>query len=234
MNPEPFWWRKVAAEFLGTFAFIFIGTSSVIVSRLSGTSGGILEIALAHGIALAVVISALGNISGGYFNPAISIIAALTRQITRKIAVAYILVQIVAGILATLIAVSVFPESAVTASSAGGTFLASTTSVYTGFFLELIFSTFLAFAIFATLINYRASPGLGGFPAGLVLFLAILIIGPLTGASLNPARSIGSALLTMNFDHHWIYWAGPILGAIIGGLLFRRVIAPKHWIDNKV
>jgi len=217
-------WREVLAEIIGIFFFFFIGIGSVFVAG----SLGVIYVALAHGVALALAISALGHISGGHFNPAVTLAMLFTRRISPMLAVLYIVGQIVGGVLACLALITIFPNVAWEPSHLG------TPSVTTGFniaqaiLLEAMLTFFLVLAIFGTVVDTRPNR-IAGFGIGLTVFVDILVGGPVTGGVMNPARALAPALVsgTWNGDQI-IYWVGPILGAIAGALLYTALFLRKE------
>ncbi len=202
------------AEFIGTFALTLIGAGAI----LNG-SAGLVGIAFAHGLVIVVFGTALGAVSGGHFNPAVSIAMLATGRINPAKAGGYIISQVLGSILAALILTQVFPAETVTAAKLGTPSLSATTSIGAGIILEFLTTFFLVTAIFGTAVDSRA-PKMGALFIGLTVTLGILCIGPMTGAALNPARSIGPALVSGYLDNFWIYWIGPIAGAVAAAFLY--------------
>ena len=224
--------RAMLAEFVGTFALMFVGGGAIIVT------GGenLVAIAFAHGLILAVMVSATMHISGGQINPAVSIALWLikkqswaqtglfmTAQLVGAIAAAFLLKMLLAGaydvgnIGATL---GEFSRAGSEHVSAGKTLG-----------LEIIATFFLMFVIMGTAVDKRGvgrNAAIGGFGIGLTVAAAILAIGPATGASLNPARSFGPALVAWTWDMHGAYWAGPIFGAALAALAYRGVFGMEE------
>lgn len=203
------------AEFIGTFALILVGAGTII----NGGGAGLLGVALAHGLVIVVFGSALGAISGGHFNPAVTIAMLATGRIDAAKAGGYIVSQILGSILAAFILTQVFPAEAVNAAKLGTPLLSPTTSIGAGIILEFITTFFLVLAIFGTAVDARA-PKLGALFIGLTVTLDILFIGPMTGAAMNPARSFGPALIGGYMDNFWLYWIAPISGAVAAAFLY--------------
>jgi aquaporin TIP len=222
-------WRHFVAEFIGTFALVFVGGAAIMIAKDSGSTAGLLEIALAHGLILAVMVSALMRISG-HFNPAITLGFLATRRIDPMIAGVYIVAQLIGAIVAAYVLKFTFPFTLFEATRGGGQSLALQVSGPQGFVLEFVATFFLALVVFGTAVDPKA-PRIGGLAIGLTLSAGILAIGPLTGGSMNPARSFGPAVASGNFEAQLIYWLAPIAGAVTASLLYeylfiRRDVEP--------
>jgi MIP family channel proteins len=211
--------QKVTVEAIGTFILTFIGAGSIIA-----TGGGtLIVIALAHGIALAIAVSAAMNISGGHINPAVTLGMLATKRISVQHAVVYIIFQLIGAILAGYLLMGVFPKSLGTAVNWGAPGLGPQTSVAQGILFEAIMTFILVFAVFGTAVDSRA-PKIGGFGVGLAIAIDIMAGGPFTGAAMNPARAIGPMVASLNFTNWYVYWIGPILGAVIAALLYHYIV----------
>ena len=208
-------WRHFIAEFIGTFALVFVGSGAII------RGGSVLDVALAHGIILAVMVTALMRISG-HFNPAVTLTFMAVRRIEPVMGVVYIIAQIMGATIAAYALKGIFPHDAVAATRVGGQMVASSISFGGAVLLEMIATFFLVWVIFGTAVDPDA-PRVGGFAIGLTIAADILTIGPLTGASMNPARSLGPAIASGVFEAQAVYWIGPIVGALIAGVLYDRV-----------
>jgi MIP family channel proteins len=216
--------RKLIAEFIGTFALIFMGAGSIIV--FGGGQADIVAIALAHGLAIALLVSALGHISGGLFNPALTIGLWATRRLDSVTTVAYIVAQLVGAVVGAF-ALKMFPEALGEAAHWGTPLLGSETSFTQGAVIEVILTFFLMLAVFGTALDPRG-PSIGGFGIGLVITMDILAAGPLTGAAMNPARTFGPALVNNIWDDHLVYWIGPIIGAVLAALVYHYVFMERE------
>ena len=219
-------WRKGFAEFIGTFALVFIGAGSICTDSFLTARGqpgtGLLGIALAHGLVLAVMISAVGHISGGHINPAVTVGAMVTRKIDLKLGGVYIVSQLLGAVLGALVLRQVFSTEVRQAANLGTPGLASGVEPGVGVLLEVVLTFFLVFTVFATAIDEKgAFRMIAGFGIGLVLVFDILVGGPLTGASMNPARTFGPALVGGYWDHHIVYWIGPLLGGVIAAVVYQ-------------
>ncbi|HEX8230380.1 MAG TPA: aquaporin [Chloroflexia bacterium] len=219
-------WKKVLAEVVGTFFFFFIGIGSIAGASQAG-GAGLLLVALAHGVALAIAITALGPISGAHFNPAVTIGLLVTRKISPVLALLYILGQLIGGVAACLGLAMVLPRSIWEQFSLGTPGVAG---IGTGqaVLLEGILTFFLLLAVFGTAVDARA-PKIGGFGIGLTVFVDILVGGPFTGGVMNPARALSPAMVSGAWnDAWWVYWVGPILGGIVAALLYKTVFLPRE------
>lgn len=216
-------YRKLVAEFVGTFTLIFAGVGAVLSTQ--GTN--LVAVAVAHGVAIAVMGTALGHVSGGAFNPAVTIGLWVTRRLPAMDAVSYIVVQLLGGIAAAFVLSSVFDPTLQDQVKLGATLLAPGVSPVQGIVIEVLLTFFLVIAIFGTALDSRA-PKLGALLIGLTIVMDIAAAGPMTGASMNPARSLGPALIAGEWANHAVYWVGPILGAVFAALLYDFAFAEKR------
>jgi MIP family channel proteins len=212
-------WRHFAAEFIGMFAFVFIGSGAIMTARMSQTPAGLLEVALAHGLTMAVMVSATMRISG-HINPAVTLGLLATRRIEPMMAALYIIAQILGAIAAGYVLKASFPDAIFVATRGGGQTIALDITGGQAFLLEAIATFFLVFVVFGTVVDLRG-PKLGGLAIGFVIAADILAIGPLTGASMNPARSFGPAVASGVYEAQLLYWAAPITGGLIASLLYE-------------
>lgn len=187
-------------------------------SRALGTDSGLLVIALAHGLVLAAFVSATMRVSG-HLNPAVTIGFLVTRRIEPMMAAVYIAAQFTAAILAAYALKSLLPVALTEATRIGGQSISLDITAGQAISLEAIATFFLTFVIFGTAVDEK-SHRLGGLSIGFAAAMMILAIGPFTGASLNPARSLGPAVASGVFEGQYVYWIGPIIGAITGALLY--------------
>jgi MIP family channel proteins len=226
--------RSCVAELLGTFTLTFIGAGAIIanVPNGAGGGGGIVAIALAHGIALAMAVYATGHISGGHINPAVTVAMLATGRIAAPKALAYIVSQCAGSVLAAFVLISFFPGEPVNNAKLGATLGSEANQVALGpmgtLVLEAIFTLLLITTIFATAVDGRGPKNVYGFAIGLTIGMDILCGGALTGASMNPARSLGPALVGGFWKWHHVYWIGPILGAVVGAFLYDRLLLVKE------
>jgi MIP family channel proteins len=216
--------KAAVAEFIATFALIFIGAGSVVMTGIS--DGGLVAVALAHGLTLAIMVSIIGHISGGLVNPAVTVGLWVTGKLETTRALAYILAESLGGIAGALALKLVVP-AAVFDAAKGGTPLVNTAAgmeVGTAVLLEAVLTFFLVFSVYGTAVDERGPfAKTAGFTIGLVLTIDILAAGPLTGAAMNPARQLGPAVAAGEWSDWWVYWVGPIAGGIIAGVVYWGV-----------
>lgn len=213
--------RHFVAEFVGTFALVFVGGASIVAAQATQMESGLIAVAFAHGVILAVLVSALMRISG-HFNPAVTIGFLAARRIEAMMAGVYIAAQIIGAILAAYAIKMLLPETMAMAARLGGQSVALEISAGQAIGLEAIATFFLTFVIFGTAVDPKA-PKIGGLAIGLTLTAGILAIGPFTGGSLNPARSFGPAVASGIFEGQAVYWIGPIVGALAAALLYEML-----------
>ena len=221
-------WKALLAEACGTFWFFFIGAGAI-VADANGSGGGLLGIALAHGVTLAVAVSAFGAISGGHFNPAVTFGLAIAGKHPWSRVPSYWAAQLVGGIAAgfALRAVFDFALAAVDRTHLGTPALAQGVTPAVGVLVEAILTVFLVWAVYGTAVSPLA-PRIAGFGIGLTVATDILVGGPLTGAAMNPARWAATAVPAGFFADGWVYWVGPLLGAAVAGAFVRWGFAPRE------
>jgi aquaporin-4 len=225
--------RAYLAEAIATYALVFFGPLSVIIAVSSFgeqlTTQSVLFISLGHGGIIALMIYAFGHISGAHINPAVTIPMMITRKIGIKDGIGYIISQLIGAIAAAATLKAILPSlgAKVNFGTQGGPSDLINKSVESGFAIEAILTFFLVLVIFMTAVHKKASPGWHGFTIGGMVFLIHLVAVPLTGASVNPARTFGPALISGFWEFHWIYWAAPILGGIIAGLIMNYIYVNK-------
>ena len=208
--------RRSAAEFIGTFTLIFAGVGVI------ANGADLVGVALAHGLAIAVMVSAMGHISGGHFNPAITFGFLLTRRMAPALAGAYVAAQLAGAVVAALAARAVFPSTA--DLDAGVPVLGSGVGAGAGVLAEAILTFLLVWVVFATAADPRGTfTSIAGLAIGLTITVDILAGGPLTGAAMNPARALGPELVQGVWDDFWVYIAGPLIGGGAAALLYDRL-----------
>jgi MIP family channel proteins len=218
--------RALLAEFIGTFALIFVGVLSIY--HLSSAPAGLIGIALAHGLAIACLASATAAVSGGHLNPAVTFGLLLAKRIDPVNAIGYIVAQCLGGIVAGYAAVYVTVGSMASVAANGTPSLVSADlSPMQGIVAEAIATFFLVFVVLGTAVDRRA-PKMGALFIGLTVTMGILAIGPLTGGALNPARWIGSAVAGGKFENALVYIIGPLLGAAIASLVYTLFLEDKQ------
>jgi MIP family channel proteins len=222
--------QKLVAEFVGTFALIFIGAGSICAEQfLHGTGGpGLLGIALAQGLVIGVMVTAMGHISGGHFNPAVSIGFWVTRRISTLDIILYWAAQLVGAIAAAYLLKVVVPEETWRAVALGTPDLARDFTRLNGMILEAVMTFFLVWVVFAMVVDEKgAFNKVAGFAIGLTITMDILMGGPLTGAAMNPARAFGPAVAANHWANHGVYWVGPLAGGFLAGLLYDSLYLKK-------
>jgi len=207
--------RRGAAEFVGAFTLIFIGGGAGIAA---GRFGGfdIVAIALANGLAIAIMVSNLGHISGGHFNPAITLAFLVTRRIVLSLALLYWVAQLAGAIAAAAILRAVYP------SILGAVPHAPNTSDGKALVVEIVLTFLLVWAVWATAVDIRgAFKSIAGLAIGLTITMDVFMGGPLTGAAMNPARAFGPELISNFWGEAWVYWVGPAIGALIAAVAYE-------------
>jgi aquaporin TIP len=225
----------LVAEFVGTFALCFVGIMAI------HDGAGLVAVALAHGLILAIMVTAAMPTSGGHFNPAVTFGFLITGKIKPASAIAYIVIQLLAGTIAALMVYAMFgggeTGARVVAMGTPGVAIDVMThqrlvSPAAALLAEVIASFFLIFAVWGTAADPRAR-NVGGFAIGLTVAADILAIGPITGASMNPARSFGPTLVASFqpgsgvWTMHWIYWVGPLLGGGLAAIVYHLILWPR-------
>ncbi len=211
--------RRCAAEFVGTFLLVFAGPGAVVVNEVSGGGVGSLGIGLSFGLAVMAAIYAIGHLSGAHINPAVTVAFALTRHFPWRLVPAYVVSQLAGACAASVAHLTLFGDVA----NLGATVPSG--SPMQAAFLELLLTLFLMFVVSAVATDVRAVGQAAAIAIGGYVALAAIFAGPIAGASMNPARSFGPALLSGTWSGHWAYWVGPITGAVLGALLYRFVRA---------
>lgn len=224
------WLRACLAEGIGAFGLTFFGAGAIIMNAHTNGGLGLLGIAAAHAVFLAIAVSATMNISGGHLNPAVTIAMAVLRRINVVTAITYVVTQLLFAALAGFALKALMPAAAVAAANLGTPLLADGVSPTQGVVIEAILTFFLGVAIWGTAVHPKA-PKIGGFGIGLVLLFDILAFGPLTGASMNPSRTFGPAIAGGYWANHLVYWIGPVLGMITAGALFDYFLGAKDTPD---
>ena len=218
--------KPLIAEFIGTFALIFVGAGSIAADHITGGAVGLTGIALAHGLTIAVMASATAAVSGGHLNPAVTFGVLLAKKIDLPNAIGYIVSQCLGGIAGAALLKLCIPASALQAVNMGTPALGQGVTTGMGLALEIVLTFFLVFVIFGTAVDSRA-PKVGALFIGLTVTLDILIGGPITGAAMNPARHLGPALLGGGMLNTWLYWVGPLVGGAVAALLYHHVLEER-------
>ena len=225
-------WRASVAELIATLCFVFIGVGSVVSTGIflgdegTVTAGTMVVIGLAHGFAIAIMVAATARISGGHINPAVTFSAVLTRKIGLTKGGMYVFAQLAGAILGALLIKAIIPDAL--EGGLGSHALGAGISTGAGLTLEMVLTFILVFVIFATAMDPRGPSNLAPFAIGIAVVVIHFVGVPLTGASVNPARTLGSALVTGEWADHWIYWVGPLGGGAIAALTYEYVFLRQH------
>ena len=226
--------QKCLAEGLGTFYLCFVGIGSILCVSMNdwgSDAAGLLIIALAHGLALSIGVAVTGGISGGHLNPAVTAGMWISKRIETLLAVKYIVSQLIGASLGALLVVLVFQS---VAPDATGIPLPSAEVIQkesfplTVLIAEFIMTFLLVISVYSVAVDPRGKAvKIGAFVIGLTIAVEILVAGGISGASMNPARSFGPALVHMDFTLHWCYWVAPLLGGMAAGLFYHHCLLEK-------
>lgn len=207
--------RAGVAEFLGTFLLVFAGPGAVVIDRVSGGEVTSLGVGLAFGLAVAAAIVIFGPISGAHINPAVSLALASQGRLVWRAVPVFVVSQLAGAVCASAFHRALFGNVA----GLGATI--PTTGIADAFLLELVLTFFLVLVVLTVATERRMDPRLAAAAVGSYVALAASFAGPIAGASMNPARSFGPALLSGEWYGHWVYWAAPLLGALAAAGVFR-------------
>ena len=225
--------RNWFAEAIATYALVFFGPLSIILSVVAFGDGlsieSIIMISLGHGAVIGLMVYAFGHISGAHINPAVTIPMMITKKISVQDGIGYIIFQLIGAIVAALSLKAILPElgAKVNFGTQGGPSELLNSSIMAGIAVEIILTFFLVTVIFLTAVHKKAPAGIHGISIGGMVFLLHLVGVPLTGASMNPARTFGPAVVSGFWELHWLYWLAPIVGGIIAGVIMNYVFVNK-------
>jgi aquaporin NIP len=209
-------WRRVAAEGIGTYALVVAGCGAIMVNEQTAALTHV-AVAFTFGLVIMVMIAATGHISGAHFNPAVTFAFALTRHFPWREVPAYLGGQLVGAVAASLTLLALLGNRALLGATL------PTGSVWQSFGLEIVLTAFLMFVITAVATDTRAVGQLAALAIGATVALDALFGGPISGASMNPARSVAPALVAGVWTHQWVYVVAPLLGASVGALLYQVI-----------
>jgi MIP family channel proteins len=208
--------RELLAEFIGTFVMIFAGTGAVMVNTLSNGAVTHLGISIVFGAVVTALIYSLGHVSGAHFNPAVTLAFWSGGFFRRSLVIPYILAQVLGAIMAS----GLLRISLGAIGNLGAT-IPRNSDWFQALILETVLTFILMLVIFGSGLDRRAPIGFAGIAIGLTVALEAACMGPITGASMNPARSIAPALVSGNWQHQWVYWVAPIVGAQLAMVTYR-------------
>ena len=215
-------WQRALAEFVATFAVVFIAVGAVVAG--AGPFGGgdtfLLTVAVAYGLAVAALMTAVGHVSGGHLNPALTVGAFITGRIELRDAVTYVVAQLAGAAAAAGVLRAGLPSSMWESASLGVPGVNIALSTGQAVLVEAVVTFVVSWVFFATVLDRRAGSGApSGMAVGLAVVGGVLVAGPLTGGALNPARALGPALAGGYWDDHWVHWIGPVAGAVVAAFL---------------
>jgi aquaporin NIP len=210
--------RRALAEGLAAFALVFAGCGAIVTNATYDAALGAVGIALVFGLVIMVMVYATGHLSGAHINPAVTVAFTLTRHFPAREAIAYIAAQCAGAILAALVLLAVWPSQPAALGASVPTVGVGSALVY-----EAILTAILMFVIMAVATDTRAVGAAAAIAIGGTIGLDALFGGPVTGASMNPARSLGPALVSGTWTDFWVYVVGPVLGASLGALAYQVV-----------
>ncbi len=219
-QPDPVDMNRYLAELIGTFALVFAGCGAIVVDQLYGASLGVLGIGLVFGLIVMAMIYAIGNISGAHINPAVSIAFYIAGRFPARELLPYVLAQCSGAILACLLLLLIMPGS----ETLGAT--APVAEPWRAAVMEVVLSFMLMFIILNVSTGHQEKGIMAGVAIGGFVALAATFGGPVSGASMNPARSMGPAIVSMNLDHLWIYLGATTLGTVLATPFCRWVQGP--------
>src|SRR5438093_5033536 len=208
--------RRASAEFVGAFALTFVGAGSIAFAQ------SLTDIALAHGLVIAVMVSAVGHISGGHFNPAVTFGFWVTRPISTMLALIYWVTQLAAATLAALLLKWILTTDVVNARNLGAPSLGTGISAGQGLVVEAVITFFLVWVIFASMADPNGSFGkVAGLAIGLTIAIGVYAGVGLSGGVMNPSRAFGPQLVGNHWSHFWVWYVGPLAGGAIAALLYE-------------
>jgi aquaporin TIP len=216
------WVRPLIVEFIGTFALIFMGAGSICIG------GSLTTVGFAHGLAIGVMIASGGHISGGLFNPAVTLGLLVGQKIKPDKAAAYVIVQLLGAVVAALCLRAFLPAELRDPSHLGTPAVGAGIKSGQALGIEIVLTFFLMYVIYGTAVDKRGAAILAPLAIGLTITVDIFALGPTTGAAMNPARWFGPALVDGFWDDSWIYIVGPAVGATIAAIVYAYILIPPH------
>lgn len=220
--------RKFAAEVFGTFALVFAGTGAIIVNDVSGGVITHVGVALTFGLVVLAMIYAVGDVSGCHLNPAVTIGFFAARRFEARHVAPYIACQCLGAGLASVTLLAIFPTHA----TLGATLPAG--AAFQSFAIEVVLTLILMFVILSVSSGSKEKGLLAGVAVGAVIALEALFAGPVSGASMNPARSLAPAVVAGRLDHLWVYLTAPVVGAVLAVAVCMLIHGPRCCLTNTV
>jgi MIP family channel proteins len=222
------WVVPLVAEGVGVLALCFAGIGAVMAfsQPLGGeavTGGNLVGIALAEGLAYGLMVAAAGHITGGLYNPAVTLGLLIVGRLRWQRAAAFVAAQLVGGVIGALLIKASFPTTAVDAVNLGTPAIPDTIATGRGVVAEIVGAFLLMYVIVGTVIDARGPKTIAPLVIGLTITIDILAFGPVTGPTVNPARWFGPAVLQASWDDWWVYWVGPGIGAAIAAILYYYI-----------
>jgi MIP family channel proteins len=229
------WIRPLIVEFIGPFALVFIGAGSIMTAQTQGYGDGgtLLLVAFAHGLAIGLMVAAAGHISGGHYNPAVTIALFIGGKVGGLKSVAYIIAQLLGATAAALVLKQIFDDSiAPDVHVPSVNYAGDQDGIIVGranaFWIEVIATFFLVYVIHGVAVDSRGAHAIAALAIGLTITMDIVMAGPLTGAAMNPSRFFGPALVEGEWKDWWIYWLAPITGAVLASIVHNYVFIPRN------
>jgi MIP family channel proteins len=221
-------WAAAVAEFVGPFTLVIAGVGAIISTQNLGDGGNLVAVSLAHGLAIGLMVAALGHVSGGHFNPAVTISMLATGRIALTRAITYIIAQVLGATAGAGVLTLIFPALGPMGRNNPGVNLGlpglgPEVTVSGALIMEVVMTFFLVMVIFGTVIDPRGPKAIAPLAIGLIITMDILTGGRITGAAMNPARALGPAIVQQDFTNWWIYWVGPIIGGLIAAFAYTSI-----------
>jgi aquaporin TIP len=225
-------WAAAVAEFVGPFTLVVAGVGAIISTQNLSDGGNLVAVALAHGLAIGLMVAALGQVSGGHFNPAVTLSMLATGQIAITRAISYIIAQVLGATAGAGVLTLIFPALGPMGRNNPGVNLGlpglgPDVSLSGALIMEAVMTFFLVLVIFGTVIDPRGPKAIAPLAIGLIITMDILTGGRITGAAMNPARALGPAIIQQDFTNWWIYWVGPFIGGLIAAFAYTSI-----WLGN--
>lgn len=218
--------KALIAEFIGTFTLIFVAVGAIASNAMTGQMLGLTGIALAYGLAVAVMVSATASASGGHLNPAVTFGAIITKRIDLLNGLSYIVAQCLGGIAAAYAIKVAMPEQVLMAVIYGIPVVTKGATITQALVTEIALTFFVVLVFFGTVIDNRG-PKVGGLFVGLTVAMGVMMGAATSGAAMNPARFIGPAIAAGGFENTWLYWVGPLIGGGLAAFIYTYFLEER-------